>query len=66
MKPPRMPTLEDRIKDIRDEIDAFVAGIPDPKRLWVVEGATHLCPGKLDELEEAVATAVDWLDAIGP
>ena len=24
MKPPRMPTLEDRIKDIRDEIDAFI------------------------------------------
>ena len=25
MKTPRMPTLEDRIKDIRDEIDAIVA-----------------------------------------
>lgn len=50
----------------RDEIDPFVAGIPDPKRLWIVEGATHLCPGKLDELEAALGAAVDWLDAVGP
>ena len=43
------------------EIEPFVARIPEPKNLWIVDGATHLCPGKLDELEAAVGTAIDWL-----
>jgi alpha/beta superfamily hydrolase len=46
----------------RAEIEPFVARLPEPKRLWIVEGATHLCQGKLDELEAAVASAIAWLD----
>jgi uncharacterized protein len=45
------------------EIEAFVARLPEPKRLWLVEGATHLFPGKLDQLEAAAAEAIDWLEA---
>jgi len=37
MKPQRMPTLEDRIKDIRDEIDAFIVSH--------VEAAARQSPG---------------------
>jgi hypothetical protein len=47
----------------RSEIEAFVNRIPAPKHLWIVEQATHLFPGKLDELEAAVGEAIDWLDA---
>lgn len=46
----------------RDEIDPFVASLPEPRRLWIVEGATHLFPGKLDELETALGEAIGWLD----
>jgi alpha/beta superfamily hydrolase len=46
----------------RAEIGTFVTRLPEPKRLWIVEGATHLFPGKLDELEAAVASAIAWLD----
>jgi uncharacterized protein len=45
----------------RAEIETFVGGLPEPKRLWLVEGATHLFPGKLDELETAVRDAITWL-----
>lgn len=47
----------------RSEIAAFVTRVPEPKHLWIVEQATHLFPGKLDELEAAVGEAIDWLDA---
>lgn len=50
----------------RDEITPFIEHIPEPKRLWIVEGATHLCPGKLDELESAVAAAIAWLETAHP
>jgi len=48
------------------EIEPFVSAIPEPKRLWIVEGATHLCPGKLDQLEAAVSAAIDWLSVPQP
>jgi uncharacterized protein len=46
----------------RDEIETFVERLPDPKRLWIVDGATHLFPGRLDQLEAAVNEAIGWLD----
>ncbi len=46
----------------RDEIETFVKRLPEEKRLWIVDHATHLFPGKLDELEAAVGEAIDWLD----
>ena len=45
----------------REEIEALVARLSEPKRLSIVEGATHLFPGKLDELERATAEAIAWL-----
>ena len=45
-----------------DQIRALVARLPEPKRLWLVDGATHLFPGKLDEVERATAEAIAWLD----
>jgi alpha/beta superfamily hydrolase len=47
----------------RDEIEAAVRGMNDPKRLWVVDGATHLFPGQLDAFERAAEEAVGWLAA---
>jgi alpha/beta superfamily hydrolase len=49
----------------RDAITAAVAGMSEPKRLWVVEGATHLFPGHLDELQQAATSAVAYLLAQG-
>jgi uncharacterized protein len=48
----------------RAEIESFVAGLRAPTRLWIVDGATHLFPGKLDELETAAVEAIDWLAGI--
>jgi alpha/beta superfamily hydrolase len=50
----------------RAEIEAFMAALAEPKRLWIVEGATHLFPSKLDELERAAGEAIAWLDAAKP
>lgn len=47
------------------EIETFFAGLPEPKRLWIVDQATHLFPGRLDALESAAGQAVDWLAAVG-
>ena len=47
----------------RGEIEAFMAKVPEPRRLWIVEDATHLFPGKLDEFESAAAEAITWLQA---
>lgn len=46
------------------EIEPFVSALPQPHRLWIVDGATHLFPGKLDELEVAAGEAVDWLETV--
>jgi uncharacterized protein len=45
----------------RAEIEKFVARLPEPTRLWIVDEATHLFPGRLDPLEAAVTTAIAWL-----
>jgi alpha/beta superfamily hydrolase len=45
----------------RAAIEAAVAGMAEPKRLWVVDGATHLFPGQLDPFESAARAAVDYL-----
>ena len=50
----------------RPEIEAFTARLDEPKRLWIVDGATHLFPGKLDELERAVTQALGWLEGTEP
>ena len=45
----------------RDAIAAAVATMAEPKRLYVVDGASHLFPGHLDALETAAASAVAFL-----
>jgi hypothetical protein len=45
----------------RPAIEAAVDGMADPKRLWIVEGATHLFPGQLDPFETAAREAVTYL-----
>ena len=46
----------------RADIEALVAKLDQPKRLAIVDQATHLFPGKLDELEAAAGEAIAWLD----
>jgi uncharacterized protein len=45
----------------RTAIEAATAEMAEPKRLWVVDNATHLFPGRLDAFETAAGQAVDWL-----
>jgi alpha/beta superfamily hydrolase len=45
----------------RAEIEAVVAGMLEPKRLWIVEGASHLFPGHLDPFAAAAREAVAYL-----
>ena len=45
----------------RAAIEAAVATMAEPKRLWIVEGATHLFPGQLDPFEAAARAAVGYL-----
>jgi hypothetical protein len=45
----------------RAAIEAAVRGMAEPKRLWIVDGATHLFPGHLDPFEAAAREAVDYL-----
>jgi alpha/beta superfamily hydrolase len=47
----------------RDQIEAAVAGMAEPKRLWVVDDASHLFPGRLDAFEAAAREAVAYLGA---
>jgi hypothetical protein len=42
-------------------IRALVDGMAEPKRLYVVPGATHLFPKNLDPLEEAARAAIEYL-----
>ena len=46
---------------IVDIIEAAVRDMSEPKRLWIVEGATHLFPGHLDAFERAAEEAVAYL-----
>ncbi len=45
----------------RAAIEAAVAGMAEPKRLWVVDDASHLFPGQLDPFETAARAAVAYL-----
>jgi uncharacterized protein len=45
----------------RAVVEPAVATMIEPKRLWVVDGATHLFPQHLTELESAAAVASAWL-----
>ena len=45
----------------RAEIEAAFSGMADPKRLWVVDAASHLFPGHLNQFEAAATEAVAWL-----
>ena len=47
----------------RDAIEAAVREMSEPKRLWIVEGATHLFPGHLDAFERTAEEAVAWLQS---
>jgi alpha/beta superfamily hydrolase len=42
-------------------VETAVAAMSEPKRLWIVDGATHLFPQHLAELEGAAAEAAKWL-----
>lgn len=50
----------------RAEIEAFVARLAPPVRLWIVDDATHLFPGRLDELEKTAGEAIEWLERTAP
>jgi hypothetical protein len=43
------------------EVRALLARAPEPKALFVVEGADHMCLGRLGELSRQAAEAVAWL-----
>ena len=43
------------------DVERLVAGMREPKRLWIVEGASHLFPQHLDALERAAGEAVAYL-----
>jgi len=45
----------------RAAIEAAVREMAEPKRLWIIDGATHLFPGHLDPFEAAAREAVDYL-----
>src|SRR3954468_6860364 len=47
----------------RADIEAAFADMAEPKRLLIVENATHLFPGQLDPLERAANEAVAFLRA---
>jgi alpha/beta superfamily hydrolase len=49
----------------RAAVEAAVAKMSEPKRLWVVDGATHLYPQHLGELEAAAGQAASWLRSAG-
>ncbi len=50
----------------RAEIEAAVRGMADPKRMWIVDAATHLFPGRLDAFESAAREAVAYLGGDEP
>ena len=47
----------------RAKLEALVAGIPEPKKLVVIEGADHFFEGRLRELREAIESWVK--EAVG-
>ena len=54
------------VTGIRDPRVSRLLGVGLAVRMFdlsFLEGATHLVPGKLDELERAAGDAITWLDA---
>jgi alpha/beta superfamily hydrolase len=49
----------------RGPVEAAVAKMAEPRKLWVVEGATHLFPQHLADLEASAGEAARWLIATG-
>ena len=47
----------------RGPIETAVGAMAEPKRLWIIEGASHLFPGHLDPFEAAAGEAVAFLRA---
>ena len=47
----------------RAAIEAAVREMAEPKRLWIIDGASHLFPGHLDPFEAAAREAVAYLRA---
>jgi alpha/beta superfamily hydrolase len=45
----------------RAAIEAAVREMAEPKRLWIIDGASHLFPGHLDPFEAAAREAVAYL-----
>jgi alpha/beta superfamily hydrolase len=43
------------------KVEALIAQVPPPRRLFVVPQSDHLCTGRLKELEELATRAVRWL-----
>lgn len=64
-KPKAFVQAEDDEYGGRAAIEAAVAGMAEPKRLWVVERASHLFPGRLGPFEEAARAAVAFLRTTG-
>jgi alpha/beta superfamily hydrolase len=63
-KPKAIIQASDDEYGARPAIEAAVTGMAEPKRLWIVEGATHLFPGQLDPFEAAAREAVAYLALI--
>jgi len=42
----------------RSKLEAMVAGLPEPKKLVIIEGADHFLEGRLRELREAIESWV--------
>ena len=65
-KPKAIIQASDDEYGAREAIEAAVRGMAEPKRLWIVDGATHLFPGQLDPFEAAAREAVGYLAATSP
>ena len=48
----------------RAPVEEAVGKMAEPKRLWVVDGASHLFPQHLAELEGAAGEAASWLRSL--
>jgi alpha/beta superfamily hydrolase len=46
------------------KVEALLAEVPAPHKLFVVPASDHLCTGRLKELEGAASEAVRWLLAV--
>ncbi|HEX3905708.1 MAG TPA: alpha/beta hydrolase [Polyangia bacterium] len=64
VKPKAIIQASDDEYGARDAIESAVGAMAEPKRLWIVDGATHLFPGQLDPFEAAAREAVDFLNKV--